>query len=333
MEILSQTVDNLACNNTCKPISSTFHGIPVVDLLDPDAKTQIVEACKEIGFFKVINHSVPMEFMSRLECEAIKFFNLPRLDKEKYGPPNAFGYGYRKIGPNNDVGWVEYILLSTRPEIISQDAQVVLPGSSEILWSLINEYVSAVKNMTCSILEMIIEELKIGPKDVLSSLIRDEKSDSCFRVNHYPPCPERQALSGENLIGFGEHTDPQIISVVRSNDTSGLQICMRDGTWVSVPPDQSSFFFNVGDSMQVITNGRFRSVKHRVLAHRLKSRVSMVYFGGPPLSTKITPLSSLMEEGEEELYEEFTWSEYKNLANKTMLGDNRLGLFEKPVGQ
>lgn len=116
---------------------------------------------------------------------------------------------------------------------------------------LVNEYVSAVRNMACEVLEMIAEDMEIGERDILSRLIRDEKSDSCFRLNHYPPCPELQALSGRSLIGFGEHTDPQIISVLRSNSTSGLQICLRDGTWVSVPPDHTTFFFNVGDSLQV----------------------------------------------------------------------------------
>lgn len=72
-------------------------------------------------------------------------------------------------------------------------------------------------------------------------------------------------------------------------------------------------------------------MKHRVVANSLKSRVSMIYFGGPPLSQKIKPLCSLMEEGEESLYEEFTWSEYKNSAYKTKLGDNRLKLFQKSI--
>lgn len=80
-----------------------------------------------------------------------------------------------------------------------------------------------------------------------------------------------------------------------------------------------------------MTNGRFWSVRHRVLANSLKSRLSMIYFGGPPLSAKIAPLSSLMEAGEESLYEEFTWGEYKKSAYLTRLGDNRLGLFEKKI--
>ena len=114
-----------------------------------------------------------------------------------------------------------------------------------------NDYISAVKKMTCEVLELIADGLGLEARNILSRFLRNEKSDSCFRLNHYPPCPELQALSGRNLIGFGEHTDPQIISVLRSNNTSGLQICLRDGTWVSVPPDRSSFFINVGDSLQV----------------------------------------------------------------------------------
>lgn len=78
-----------------------------------------------------------------------------------------------------------------------------------------------------------------------------------------------------------------------------------------------------------MSNGRFRSVKHRVLADRLKSRVSMIYFGGAALNEKITALKEMMEEGEESLYKEFTWSEYKKSAYKTRLGDNRLSLFLK----
>lgn len=82
--------------------------------------------------------------------------------------------------------------------------------------------------------------------------------------------------------------------------------------------------------VQVMTNGRFKSVKHRVLTDCLKSRVSMIYFGGPPLSEKIAPLPSLVEQtGEESLYKEFTWSEYMNSNYKSRLGDDRLKPFEK----
>nr|UZH45675.1 gibberellin 2-oxidase [Tamarix hispida] len=80
---------------------------------------------------------------------------------------------------------------------------------------------------------------------------------------------------------------------------------------------------------QVMTNGRFTSVKHRVIASGNKSRISMIYFCGPPLYEKISPLPCLMERGEESLYKEFTWWEYKKAAYKSRLADNRLGLFQR----
>lgn len=110
------------------------------------------------------------------------------------------------------------------------------------------DYIEAMKKMCCMVLELMADGLGIERKNELSRLLKDEKSDCCFRMNHYPPCPEVQL---RNVVGFGEHTDPQIISVLRSNSTSGLQICLSDGTWLSVPPDHTSFFINVGDTLQV----------------------------------------------------------------------------------
>uniref|UniRef100_A0A8I6WXV9 Fe2OG dioxygenase domain-containing protein n=1 Tax=Hordeum vulgare subsp. vulgare TaxID=112509 RepID=A0A8I6WXV9_HORVV len=131
------------------------------------------------------------------------------------------------------------------------------------------------------------------------------------------------------------HTDPQIISVLRSNRTGGLQIALPDGRWVPVAPDPDSLFVNVGDSLQVLTNGRFRSVKHRVVApaEGQQPRLSVIYFGGPAPTQRIAPLPELMREGEQSLYRDFTWAEYKKAAYKSRLGDHRLGPFELPAAE
>jgi gibberellin 2-oxidase len=313
-----------------KNSATLFPGVPLVDLSKPDSKTQLVKACEEYGFFKVVNHGVPIGLIGELESEAVKFFSLPLSDKAKAGPPDPFGYGHRKIGPNGDVGWLEYLLLTannTQSEY--QKFASIFGEAAENIRCVVNEYLLAVKKMACVILEMLADGLKVQPRNAFSKLLMDEQSDSVFRLNHYPPCPEHQESNGRNLIGFGEHTDPQIISVLRSNDTSGLQISLKDGSWISIPPDQYSFFINVGDSLQVMTNGRFKSVKHRVVTNSSKSRLSMIYFGGPPLSEKIAPLPSLMERSEDSLYKEFTWFDYKKSAYNSRLADNRLGLFEK----
>ncbi|XP_058101088.1 gibberellin 2-beta-dioxygenase 1-like [Magnolia sinica] len=327
MVVLSQpALDQISFVENQKPAS--YPGIPTIDLSKPESKTLLVKACEEFGFFKVVNHGIPLEFIDRLEAEAVKFFSLPQPEKEKAGPANPFGYGNKRIGPNGDVGWLEYLLFQTKVNSISQRSWAISRENPEIFCSAVSDYISAVKKLACGVLESLTEGLKVEPRNIFSKLLMDEESDSIFRLNHYPPCPELKALSC-NLTGFGEHTDPQIISVLRSNNTSGLQISLSDGSWVSVPPDHNSFFVIVGDSLQVMTNGRFKSVRHRVLANSFKSRVSMIYFGAPALREKIAPLPIIMEKGEESLYKEFTWCEYKKSAYKSRLADNRLGLFEK----
>ncbi|KAG2676260.1 hypothetical protein I3843_12G045100 [Carya illinoinensis] len=330
MLVLSKpAIEQYSDIRNCMP-STLCSGIPLIDLSKPDSGHLIVKACEEFGFFKVINHGVPMEFITNLEAKAVRFFSLPLSEKEKAGPPAPLGYGNKRIGLNGDSGWVEYLLFTTNPDSSSQSFLSVFGENQEKFRSALNDYVSAVRKMGCEILEQMADGLKLQPRNVFSKLLMDKQSDSFFRLNHYPPCPELQALTDTNMIGFGEHTDPQIISVLRSNNTSGLQISLRDGSWISVPPDQNSFFINVGDSLQVMTNGRFQSVRHRVLANSMKSRVSMIYFGGPPLSEKIAPLPSLMK-GERSLYKEFTWFEYKKSAFNSSLADNRLVNFERII--
>ncbi|XP_076933150.1 gibberellin 2-beta-dioxygenase 1-like [Bidens hawaiensis] len=319
--------------NPCKQITAMkqLPAIPIIDLSKPESKHHLVQACQDFGFFKVVSHGVPFKYINKLESQAMKFFTSPLSLKQKAGPPDPFGYGNKKLGQNGDFGWVEYLLLDLKLEPDHKNPTIsVFEENPEEFQCAVNDYVAAVKKMSCEILEILADELNLQSRNVLSKMLLDEQSDSVFRVNYYPPCPELQEheLKGKKLIGFGEHTDPQIISVLRSNNTSGLEILLKNGSWMSVPPDSNSFFVNVGDSLQVMTNGRFKSVKHRVVANSLKSRLSMIYFGGPPLNEKIAPLASLMENDEASLYKEFTWFEYKKSAFNSRLSDNRLGLFE-----
>ncbi|XP_078151660.1 gibberellin 2-beta-dioxygenase 3-like [Carex rostrata] len=301
--------------------------IPTIDLSSSTSPDDIVRACKELGFFKVTNHGVSMDLVEKLEAEVVKFFTMSQSEKDKSGPSNPFGYGSKKIGMNGDVGWLEYLLIATSAEPFCESSIAFLrdPSSSSFR-SALHEYITLMRKLVCQVLELMADGLQLEQRDTISKVVQGSECDEIFRLNHYPPCPLLQGFNC-GLTGFGEHTDPQIISVLRSNNTSGLQIELSDGRWVSVPSDREAFFINVGDSLQVLTNGRFRSVKHRVVANSLKSRVSMIYFGGPPLAQRIAPLPQLMEEGEQSLYKDFTWGEYKRAAYKSRLADYRLGPF------
>lgn len=129
-------------------------------------------------------------------------------------------------------------------------------------------YIQAVTDLACEVLDLMAEGLWVHDTSVFSSLITHFDSDSLFRLNHYPPLKDRDTSPSSsssfqihhqgNNIGFGEHTDPQILTILRSNDVDGLQICLGDGVWVPVPPDATTFCVNVGDLLQVGFPSSFR---------------------------------------------------------------------------
>lgn len=133
-EIPTCKFHNNSSTNNNNNNSYYYEGIPVIDLSKPDAPTEIVKACEEFGFFKVINHGVPLEFITKLEREAIKFFDLPQPVKDRVSPPNPFGYGNKRIGLNGDMGWIEYLLLNTNPQQVHENGVVNIPGDSDFFW-------------------------------------------------------------------------------------------------------------------------------------------------------------------------------------------------------
>ncbi|XP_010914648.1 gibberellin 2-beta-dioxygenase 2 [Elaeis guineensis] len=324
-------------------------GIPVIDLSwrREHASKLIMRACEEFGFFKVINHGVPKEVITRMEDEGEEFFSLPTHEKQKAGPASPLGYGSRNIGFNGDSGELEYLLLHTSPVSISQRAKIICRKDPIKFSCVVNEYVGAVRQLACEILEMLAEGLGLGEKGSFSRLIRDTESDSLVRLNHYPPNSTTggnditDALGRRNgnkikdgkggRIGFGEHSDPQILSLLRSNDVDGLQILSSDhhggGVWVPVPADPAAFFVNVGDALQALSNGRFVSVRHRAMANSYSPRLSIIFFGAPPLHAWISPLPEMITPETPRRYKSFTWAEYKKAMYSLRLGHNRLDLF------
>jgi isopenicillin N synthase-like dioxygenase len=105
-----------------------------------------------------------------------------------------------------------------------------------------------------------------------------------FRVFRYPPAGE-----AEPGWGVGEHTDYGLLTILRQDDRGGLEVRGRQG-WIAVPPKPDTFVCNIGDMLDRLTEGRYRSTPHRVRNTSGRDRLSFPFFFDPAWDAHVTPL-------------------------------------------
>ncbi|GMJ09997.1 Scopoletin 8- Hydroxylase [Hibiscus trionum] len=86
----------------------------------------------------------------------------------------------------------------------------------------------------------------------------------------------------------------------------------KKGEWVEIPPIPDALVINVGDMLQILSNGRYKSAEHRVRATSTKSRVSVPIFVSPQATQKIAPFPQVVEKDGVARYSEFIFSDYMN---------------------
>jgi len=130
------------------------------------------------------------------------------------------------------------------------------------------------------------------------------------KVSSYPPCPRPDLVSG-----LRAHTDAGgIILLFQDDRVGGLQL-LKDGEWVDVPPLRHSIVVNLGDQLEVITNGRYKSVMHRVVAQPDGNRMSIASFYNPGSDAIIFPALALVKADGAALgsYPRFVFEDYMKL--------------------
>jgi isopenicillin N synthase-like dioxygenase len=105
-----------------------------------------------------------------------------------------------------------------------------------------------------------------------------------FRIFHYPPSERDEGW------GVGEHTDYGLLTLLAQDDHGGLQVQDLDGRWIDVDADTSLLVCNIGDMLERLTGGRYRSTPHRVRNTSGESRLSFPYFFDPSWEATVPTL-------------------------------------------
>jgi isopenicillin N synthase-like dioxygenase len=105
-----------------------------------------------------------------------------------------------------------------------------------------------------------------------------------FRIFRYPPATTADGW------GVAEHTDYGLLTILRQDDRGGLEVRTAAGGWTDAPPVPGAFVVNIGDMLDRMTGGRYRSTPHRVRNTSEGDRVSMAFFFDPSWDAEVVPL-------------------------------------------
>ncbi|KAL3638854.1 hypothetical protein CASFOL_016761 [Castilleja foliolosa] len=270
--------------------------IPVIDFSkvegDERAKTldQIANCCENWGFFQLINHGISEELLERVKkvaSECYKFEREPFFKNSKPAKMLDVLIENKSDEKIENVDWEDVFLLSDENH---DEWPSKTPGFKETM----KEYRVELKKLAIKVMETMDVNLGL-PKGSINKAFNGgpHESPAFFgtKVSHYPPCP-----APERVNGLRAHTDAGgVILLFQDDEVGGLQI-LKDGAWIDVQPVKNAIVINTGDQIEVLSNGRYKSVWHRVLAMEEGNRRSIASFYNPSYEATIEPAKELVVE-------------------------------------
>ncbi|KAJ4830628.1 Protein srg1 [Turnera subulata] len=303
------------------------HGIPVIDmhmLLSPESVHSNSElailhsASKEWGFFQLVNHGVSSALMEKVKKSVQDFFNLPMEEKQKFwqrpGEVEGFGQAF-VVSEEQKLDWGDIFFLTTYP--VHERKPHLFPKLPLPFRENLDAYSTELHGLAMTILLLMGKALNIGEEEMREYF---EGGFQSMRMNYYPPCPQP-----EKVIGLTPHSDAVALTLLlQLNEVGGLQI-RKDGEWIPVKPLPDAFIVNIGDILEIISNGIYRSIEHRATVNSEKERLSVAAFFSPRFSGYVGPASSLVTDHTPALFKTVTTEEYfKGLFARELGGKSYL---------
>ena len=287
--------------------ASAIPALPLIDLArfrDPavDREQFLAElrrAAHDVGFFYVVGHGVPAEITTGILDTARQFFALSeeqRLEIENVHSPQF--RGYTRVGTEHTGGaadWREQVDIGPEREAVEMK-----PGDPD--WVRLigpNQWPSALPGFRDAVLAWQDEALRVS-REVLRALAAalgqddgyfdawfDDESTLHLKVIHYPPRPAPQ-----DTQGVGAHKDYGYLALLQQDDVGGLQVQAADGGWIDARPVPDAFVFNIGEMLEIATQGYLVATRHRVVSPQAGvDRYSIPFFLGPRLDAVVEPLT------------------------------------------
>lgn len=286
-----------------------FTQLPLVDITElrqGDARAQqkvadaLGRAAREVGFLYVSGHGVAEARFSDLLRAAQQFFALPMAEKMAVYIGHSRNHrGYVPEGEEVYAGGskdrkeaydLSYELPADDPDYLAGNPLLgpnqwpALAGFREAVGAYYNDVLAVGKDLLRGFAMALGEPPATFTRHV-------SRPPSQLRLVHYPFDP-----ADPDAVGIGGHTDYECFTLLHVT-APGLEVLNGAGEWIAAPPVPGAFIVNIGDMLELWTNGEFVATTHRVQKLH-EERYSFPLFFNVDYHTRIAPLPRFVRGGE-----------------------------------
>jgi isopenicillin N synthase-like dioxygenase len=286
---------------------STMAQIPLIDIApllnsEPapaEVALQINRACREHGFFYIAGHGVDEALQQRLESLSRAFFaqDLETKLQIRMALGGRAWRGYFSVGgeltsgkPDLKEGIYFGSELADSHPLVQAGTPLhgrnLFPENPPELRQTVLDYIAAMTQLGHVVMSGIALSLGLAPDYFDQRYTHDPLV--LFRIFNYPAA----APATQSLWGVGEHTDYGLLTLLKQDHLGGLQV-KSQGQWIEAPPIANTFVCNIGDMLERMTGGLYRSTAHRVKNLSSQDRISFPFFFDPNFTVPVHPIPGL----------------------------------------
>jgi isopenicillin N synthase-like dioxygenase len=281
--------------------ATSFTSVPIVDIsglrsADPAERERVAgeigRAAREVGFLYVTGSGIDESRFERMLTATEEFFALPVEEKMRsYIGLSRCHRGYVPVGEEGVENGTPDLkeAFDTALDLPADDPDYLAgnPMLGPNTWPDLPDFADAVTDYYDAVLEvghLLLRAFAVAldeDPDVFSR--HATKTPSQLRLVHYPYNPD--ARDG---LGIGAHTDYECFTLLKPT-APGLEVLNGAGQWIDVPPVEGTFVVNIGDLLELWTNGAFVATSHRV-RRVVEERYSFPLFFNVDYDTEVKPL-------------------------------------------
>lgn len=297
--------------STTNPSYQQLTQVPIIDISSLRNGTnnlqkvaeELRKACTEYGFFYISHHGISEQLQKDLETLSHQFFQLD-LEQKMQIKMALGGKAWRGFFPvkgeltSGKPDLKEGIYFGSELDKNDKRVQAGLPMHGANLFPVqlpefretVLQYITAITELGHQLMRGLSLSLGLDRDYFNGHFTHDPLT--LFRIFHYPSAEKKP--DDANLWGVGEHTDYGVLTILKQDSVGGLQI-KSQGKWLEAPYIPNTFVCNIGDMLERMTRGYYRSTPHRVKNRTTKSRLSFPFFFDPNFEAEMhgIPLNHL----------------------------------------